>query len=206
MRFKSSLIQGVISIHATLAGGDICEILPHAMREQFLSTPPSRVATFFRRAKMLIPTDFYPRHPRGWRLKVPEIPFSRIDISIHATLAGGDGSTRTVHHRRRDFYPRHPRGWRPWRLTLRTVATDISIHATLAGGDLAVVTISDGLHRISIHATLAGGDATTWTTCGRPSDFYPRHPRGWRQFYHDRAHADMGISIHATLAGGDPTW
>ena len=103
----------------------------------FLSTPPSRVATrlFLRPAPGH--RRFYPRHPRGWRQneingcqrsrRFLSTPPSRVatrrthaghypgrEVSIHATLAGGDIARKAGHKRccKRRFYPRHPRGWR----------------------------------------------------------------------------------------------
>ena len=80
----------------------------------FLSTPPSRVATNLRITNHEQQQGFYPRHPRGWRLRQPfgysvpikflSTPPSRVatmrmidadsleSVSIHATLAGGDQS------------------------------------------------------------------------------------------------------------------
>ena len=79
-----------VSIHATLAGGDnrMLERLIELL--EFLSTPPSRVATNPAFLNNLEYSCFYPRHPRGWRRWiVKEL---------------GRGKLR--------FYPRHPRGWR----------------------------------------------------------------------------------------------
>ena len=56
-----------ISIHATLAGGDDGDVFLVSPSSTFLSTPPSRVATDV----------------------LAELP-GLIGISIHATLAGGD--------------------------------------------------------------------------------------------------------------------
>ena len=57
----------MISIHATLAGGDEFSSFWVDKRKGFLSTPPSRVAT--------LPAAAHTGNP---------------PISIHATLAGGD--------------------------------------------------------------------------------------------------------------------
>ena len=57
----------IVSIHATLAGGDLRVCAPLAHVAGFLSTPPSRVAT----AAL----------PHG---------IQNAFVSIHATLAGGD--------------------------------------------------------------------------------------------------------------------
>ena len=56
-----------VSIHATLAGGDVFTKHLIVSVVAFLSTPPSRVAT-------QPASDF----------------LLRLDVSIHATLAGGD--------------------------------------------------------------------------------------------------------------------
>ena len=126
----------------------------------FLSTPPSRVATSpFKRHRTFL-LCFYPRHPRGWRLRKISLELRQGAVSIHATLAGGD------------IYPAK------FIIKLR-----VSIHATLAGGDKdypaimrqaglflstppsRVATILDAVvfpHRaVSIHATLAGGDPSS---------------------------------------------
>ena len=62
-----SVVFECVSIHATLAGGDILRIARCAPAKMFLSTPPSRVATTRRRR-----------------------PARKANVSIHATLAGGD--------------------------------------------------------------------------------------------------------------------
>ena len=79
-----------ISIHATLAGGDQRCNTRHLHTEPFLSTPPSRVATattatspntkaFLSTPPSRVATSFSVRSQRY------------CNISIHATLAGGDG-------------------------------------------------------------------------------------------------------------------
>ena len=106
----------------------------------FLSTPPSRVATW--RYNLFADRDsgFYPRHPRGWRLQNRVVETLNAYVSIHATLAGGDSGSSQRTYRQKEFlstppsrvatcrrwcvssgrfcfYPRHPRGWRPQRFT-----------------------------------------------------------------------------------------
>ena len=100
----------------------------------FLSTPPSRVATRRPRSPSAPGTCFYPRHPRGWRLLlflsrllgqdvsihatlaggdlIELVASVVILVSIHATLAGGDPTTEPKASYKKSFYPRHPRGWR----------------------------------------------------------------------------------------------
>ena len=146
----------------------------------FLSTPPSRVATSTARSKFPNTLRFYPRHPRGWRLHVDVLSFGFVSVSIHATLAGGDGLRPSSETISTSFYPRHPRGWRRPLLFAGWLAVFVSIHATLAGGDGAGK-YSTGAYNVSIHATLAGGDASA------PGKLFK----------------SIFVSIHATLAGGD---
>ena len=102
----------------------------------FLSTPPSRVAT----------TQHFPDgSPYQTFLSTPPSRVatgemggadSRCEVSIHATLAGGD--THRMRYKtvlRKSFYPRHPRGWRPPSRPPGLFYPQVSIHATLAGGD-----------------------------------------------------------------------
>ena len=199
--YVANLHRGV-SIHATLAGGDatICAAAgcpfsfyprhPRGWRRfdpsvrsaniAFLSTPPSRVATSSGPLRWNTACCFYPRHPRGWRLPALARISVALDVSIHATLAGGDFCP--VHPLYRvelflstppsrvatinsfeygavfdGFYPRHPRGWRLSVWPLPALDIYVSIHATLAGGDFYHYYLGHQ-HLVSIHATLAGGD------------------------------------------------
>ena len=88
-----------VSIHATLAGGDLKPGVYEISFSAFLSTPPSRVATL----SLLFPYQ----HLLG--------------VSIHATLAGGDQQFQSMMNNTRCFYPRHPRGWRPRILNARII-------------------------------------------------------------------------------------
>ena len=102
-----------VSIHATLAGGDDISFSVSLISLLFLSTPPSRVATAPCCDELFVRCRFYPRHPRGWRQLPPEEAFAIRSVSIHATLAGGDLAV----------------------LAILVASQDVSIHATLAGGD-----------------------------------------------------------------------
>ena len=148
--------MGDISIHASLAGGDMQEVAKECRRPYF-----------------------NPRLPRGRRPARRSGHSHRRDISIHASLAGGDGVKRAEGGQQ-----------------------TISIHASLAGGDQARWSVFRVYARfqstppsreatrnaimafisfaISIHASLAGGDKS-----------------GWHAFPVEE------ISIHASLAGGD---
>ena len=125
-----------VSIHATLAGGDDRLGVDAEAEAMFLSTPPSRVATtlggdYIWHLKLFLSTPpsrvatcytgdfrsrrtrFYPRHPRGWRRAGNARHHRAGDVSIHATLAGGDTRAYIEYVGGKCFYPRHPRGWRP---------------------------------------------------------------------------------------------
>ena len=169
-----------VSIHATLAGGDSAPPRSKTSASLFLSTPPSRVATSAWPRRPAGRSGFYPRHPRGWRRRSPgrsggklcfyprhprgwrRVASRRavqvIDVSIHATLAGGDSAGNLRPARQRCFYPRHPRGWR--RYGARRLVTYVSFLSTPP----------------SRVATCLFSSAANSST-----SFYPRHPRGWRQ-------------------------
>ena len=61
--------------------------------------------------------------------------FESISISIHASLAGGDYTRSLAGYRSSHFNPRLPCGRRPSSSSLGGGAEVISIHASLAGGD-----------------------------------------------------------------------
>ena len=87
---------------------DVCAQCPL----EFLSTPPSRVATDCRHEGR-----------------------NHCHVSIHATLAGGDSRFNNKIWFSIRFYPRHPRGWRHMKEETVKYEQNVSIHATLAGGD-----------------------------------------------------------------------
>ena len=199
---------------------------PRLTGDGFLSTPPSRVATCQSPVKTPRIKCFYPRHPRGWRpknaqrprrgslflstppsrvatTKVSEVVNKVIDVSIHATLAGGDAIRIHRCVAILVFLSTPPSRVATGHRTQSVKDTSVSIHATLAGGDSGHPPQGPAQHR-----------------------FYPRHPRGWRLLRQQKTAillvflstppsrvATLGltkdetptkVSIHATLAGGDP--
>ena len=126
-------------------------------------------------------TCFYPRHPRGWRRCHCQRSFQDIPVSIHATLAGGDGSSM------------------PLASTLVTfLSTPPSRVATKKCCRIKVIDwmfLSTPPSRV---ATAIAIPASASAIC-----FYPRHPRGWRRISKGNAKKSHYVSIHATLAGGD---
>ena len=79
-------------------------------------------------------------------------------VSIHATLAGGDGEHSVVIPDADKFLSTPPSRVATYRLYLAGWAVHVSIHATLAGGDMWKGRGSRDETSVSIHATLAGGD------------------------------------------------
>ena len=150
--------RNTISIHALREEGDLFRtrkggensISIHALREEgdflahstlpklviFLSTPSARRATSCALPPCLLVRYFYPRPPRGGRLRVPRVLGRIQNISIHALREEGDSqiwankqylkkflstpSARratagqlALRRQLQNFYPRPPRGGRP---------------------------------------------------------------------------------------------
>ena len=147
---------------------------------RFQSTPPSREATCRAIRRSMWMTYFNPRLPRGRRPSgynmratvtlFQSTPPSReatpngdgslrpLQISIHASLAGGDRSPGARDGRQRGFQSTPP-----------------SREATPANNDRA------DRRDISIHASLAGGDRPERRRAGHGHHFNPRLPRGRRR-------------------------
>ena len=109
----------------------------------FLSTPPSRVATYRTGCIQLSLHRFYPRHPRGWRPWLSDAELLLRDVSIHATLAGGDAYINGYTYENTEF-----------------LSTPPSRVATVNARQESMI-----LNVVSIHATLAGGDCQSFCWC-----------------------------------------
>ena len=150
-------------------------------RFQFLSTPSARRATAAASAPTSRRKDFYPRPPRGGRLK----------------------EKRTVSKAEYDFYPRPPRGGRPGAAGPSRRPPRISIHALREEGDQQLLWCSprsddfyprpprggrpsaaQGENRPKIFLSTPSARRATqckpWTHQAQ-FYFYPRPPRGGRQ-------------------------
>ena len=103
-----------------------------------------------------LPKNFYPRPPRGGRLRP-------------------SWCSRTL----RNFYPRPPRGGRRRDFLRRDFGDVISIHALREEGDLELCG-RFGAVKISIHALREEGDLQRGRLASAKEDFYPRPPRGGR--------------------------
>ena len=213
-----------VSIHATLAGGDPIFMSPTIQTTEFLSTPPSRVAT--NNPAILIPQTKFLSTPPS-RVATTRLLQNLSEFQFLSTPPSRVATTPFTIFLKLDllFLSTPPSRVATFSYTVYSAAKGVSIHATLAGGDGTPGTGCAGISSVSIHATLAGGDAYHATGGGTAASFYPRHPRGWRRqdaqtldgvpgFYprHPRGWRRLvddfcqpiyEVSIHATLAGGD---
>ena len=173
---------------------DMLLISIHALREE---GDPSRCHS----RKLFF--DFYPRPPRGGRLRTWQRRCKVVVISIHALREEGDAETGFSGTKVLHFYPRPPRGGRPSALLRNLPQILISIHALREEGD-GRTGILEGLHAdfyprpprggrrntvsvlillmISIHALREEGDPPSRIWLWNWSNFYPRPPRGGRPF------------------------
>ena len=179
------------------------ESCTHPLCGLFLSTLPARGATPDRRRTEPQRQHFYPRSPRGERLRPSPSPAgpSRFLSTLPARGAtavyppggchpspflstlparGATGLSRPPSAALPYFYPRSPRGER------------LAVH------------VRAGAHgHISIHAPREGSDWTSGAPSSRRSNFYPRSPRGERRDYALPKLRPEDISIHAPREGSD---
>ena len=192
-----------ISIHALREEGDLTTLSQLRAVSQFLSTPSARRATrVVQDTGSLIKISihalreegdpgagrygrrfsgyFYPRPPRGGRLRKNYFLGFPAVISIHALREEGDPPPLGTLIVSKDFYPRPPRGGRHGDLVGHVggagfLSTPSARRATLrerpAGAPQA----------ISIHALREEGDFPAARSSRPPANFYPRPPRGGRR-------------------------
>ena len=129
--------------------------LLHLLME-FLSTPSARRATPIAHAHHLIPSDFYPRPPRGGRHAGFSYPQTGMEISIHALREEGD--------------PNRLHRWRVW---------VISIHALREEGDICCKLLIGSQNNFYPRPP-RGGRHRYLSGLSPDRNFYPRPPRGGR--------------------------
>ncbi len=186
-----------ISIHASLAGGDLFGLANAFPIPNFQSTPPSREATISRASTQPRRVNFNPRLPRGRRRSAcPDWsrcrPFQSTPPSREATTHSSTcarksrfqstppsrEATQRIQHNllNRAFQSTPPSREATRKNTHINVCCPISIHASLAGGDKSSsghVLVFDS---ISIHASLAGGDDLRRGLYRRPHRFQSTPP------------------------------
>ena len=105
--------------------------------------------------------------------------------------------------RAQDFYPRPPRGGRRSGGTEPDGFQKISTHALREEGDGYLLSGRAVADAISTHALREEGDGCSRLLLPRPTDFYPRPPRGGRPGHNDAAGLQFAISTHALREEGD---
>ena len=197
------LLVEEISIHALREEGDDAATLTLKAQIAFLSTPSARRATRHWHIGHRRIRHFYPRPPRGGRLRA-----------------------QIEKMKKSHFYPRPPRGGRRSPRSRGGARYSISIHALREEGDertlahesalrafLSTPSARRATRRISPQAlrfpaflsTPSARRATDLTTAIKKvvSDFYPRPPRGGRHDVRFEQPSHGLISIHALREEGD---
>ena len=146
---------------------------------------------------------FYPRPPRGGRLKVNDFEPTTMGISIHALREEGD-----VHHVNHvkdapDFYPRPPRGGRPQLFEYTGMRLGISIHALREEGDVCARHPAADHGRISIHALREEGDPIVSSVSENRLKFLSTPSARRATVSQVDSGKDNFISIHALREEGD---
>ena len=204
LKFQSFFVYRVIiSIHALREEGDRFPPCLQRRRSAFLSTPSARRATRHLLQFPPGPQNFYPRPPRGGRLRHLPQRVSGDSISIHALREEGDTDLKRRQTVRESFLSTPSAR----RATVWLAAADrhcaISIHALREEGDASAqaraVGISQFLSTPSARRATGAGEAARL----RARDFYPRPPRGGRRYAPFRLHSPFHISIHALREEGD---
>ena len=126
----------VISIHAPREGSDQLKATVQRPCSIFLSTLPARGATSSGLLQPGQTLHFYPRSPRGERLKIPDLKVHK-RIFLSTLPARGATPSKPCYGQQQDnFYPRSPRGERPAKQPVGIRQHNISIHAPREGSDL----------------------------------------------------------------------
>ena len=170
-----------ISIHALRGEGDVAQKLTERMEKEFLSTPSAGRATRLKATKGATTKYFYPRPPRGGRLKGYLDKLNAEGISIHALRGEGDPYDVWLAAYRSKFLStpsagratRYPYGW-------EKVSKDFYPRPP------------------------QGGRRRPWRESAQDADFYPRPPQGGRRACFLPLPQTTRISIHALRKEGDP--
>ena len=171
-----------ISIHAPREGSDVkflrCPssdlvISIHAPREG--SDTKSKAATNLR-------LYFYPRSPRGERLKRLMMLATAARFLSTLPARGATVPPRASASRMCYFYPRSPRGERRPAGFAAVLAAIFLSTLPARGATLVLVVVIQRIP-ISIHAPREGSDVSHAPKVRNGLDFYPRSPRGERLYY-----------------------
>ena len=149
--------------------------------------------------------NFYPRPPRGGRPRLRVLDPFVLEISIHALREEGDAGREGRRGRPGNFYPRPPRGGRlqlphGCQPGLEFLSTPSARRATRQAFQV------QKYYEISIHALREEGDLGRGSSKQSMANFYPRPPRGGRQFFPVLPEQSIGFlstpsARRATLCG-----
>ena len=156
--FATSSSPTGISIHAPREGSDRAARGESRLKAISIHAPREG-SDLFRALGGGTQRHFYPRSPRGERLFI--IIFFR--------------------RRRSYFYPRSPRGERPT-LWILQISRTVFLSTLPARGATRRPRAAGPEQRISIHAPREGSDPKSGSQGSRSRNFYPRSPRGERQY------------------------
>ena len=145
----------------------------------FLSTPSARRATSRTSEICRMMDDFYPRPPRGGRLRA-RLGGKSINIFLSTPSARrATPAKRLGGSVPKNFYPRPPRGGRQTPIAIAAAIANFYPRPPRGGRRSSSRKLL--LHLvISIHALREEGDGELSQVCGLDHDFYPRPPRGGR--------------------------
>ena len=124
-------------------------------------------------------------------------------ISIHALREEGDGAPHPAGARTQHFYPRPPRGGRPACASMSFITVSPFLSTPSARRATQQQQGQRQGLQISIHAIREEGDSSPKPSLWKPSNFYPRPPRGGRLAVVRRSKRRSNISIHALHEEGD---
>ena len=111
---------------------------------------------------------------------LPEQPVRHEKISIHALREEGDGAPHPAGARTQHFYPRPPRGGRPACASMSFITVSPFLSTPSARRATQQQQGQRQGLQISIHAIREEGDSSPKPSLWKPSNFYPRPPRGGR--------------------------
>ena len=123
---------------------------------------------------------FYPRPPRGGRPAGVRRAVVADVISIRALREEGDGAPHPAGARTQHFYPRPPRGGRPACASMSFITVSPFLSTPSARRATQQQQGQRQGLQISIHAIREEGDSSPKPSLWKPSNFYPRPPRGGR--------------------------
>ena len=172
-----------ISIHALREEGDLLDRWEEYSLETFLSTPSARRATRSLALAFRSPRNFYPRPPRGGRPRLRVLDPFVLEISIHALREEGD-TIQSVDKTSTQSFLSTPSARRATRQAFQV----------------------QKYYEISIHALREEGDLGRGSSKQSMANFYPRPPRGGRQFFPVLPEQSIGFlstpsARRATLCG-----